>query len=288
MNKKQWVKDRYGKIARQGGSCCGPNAGQTCCGPVASVPADVATSSRADTCAAGIGYSQAELASLPEGANMGLGCGNPVALASLTKGETVLDLGCGAGVDCFLAANRVGPEGRVIGVDMTEEMIQRARWNAEAGGYENVEFRVGDIENLPVEDESVDVVLSNCVLNLVPDKDRAFAEIARVLKPGGRLCVSDIVRHGPLPDCLNTPEAYSACAAGALLKDDWLAKARAAGLTEITILDEVSADAILDCVDVEELGRQVGPVDLNALRGLLSSVTIEARKPAADGSAGTS
>ncbi len=170
-----------------------------------------------------IGYSDADIDAVPEGANLGLGCGNPVALASLKEGETVLDLGSGAGFDSFLAAERVGTEGKVIGVDMTPDMLDKARENARKGNYKNVEFRLGEIENLPVADNAVDVIISNCVINLAPDKKRVFDEAFRVLKPGGRLMVSDIVLTKELPAALkNSIEAYVGCVAGASKKDDYL------------------------------------------------------------------
>ena len=178
---------------------------------------------------------------VPEGANLGLGCGNPVALASIKDGETVVDLGSGAGFDCFLAASRVGQHGRVIGVDMTPEMVARARENAIKGGYSNVEFRLGEIENLPVEDSLADLVISNCVINLSTDKARVFAEAYRVLKPSGRLMVSDIVLLKPLPPpILNSIAAYVGCIAGAAMKTDYIAAIRTAGFQDVTIIDETS------------------------------------------------
>jgi SAM-dependent methyltransferase len=176
---KKEVKKRYGNIAKTSGSCCGPNAG--CCGSAPS----------AEELSTEVGYTVAELATIPEGANLGLGCGNPVALASLKPGETVLDLGSGAGIDCFLAARKVGPRGRVIGVDMTEEMLRLARENVKKSGLTNVEFLQGEIENLPLEDATVDAVISNCVINLATDKERVFREVYRVLKPGGLFVVVD-------------------------------------------------------------------------------------------------
>jgi SAM-dependent methyltransferase len=186
-----------------------------------------------------MGYSDDEMIQVPEGANLGLGCGNPVAIASLSPGETVLDLGSGAGFDAFLAVAKVGKAGRVIGVDMTDEMLEKARENAKKGGYTNVEFRKGDIEDLPLEDEEVDVVISNCVINLAPDKGKVFKETYRVLKPGGRLMVSDVVLTKPLPDELkNDEELLSGCVAGAILKQDYLNLLKKAGFDKITIHKE--------------------------------------------------
>ncbi len=220
------VREGYGRIAQQSGSCCASQT--TCCG-----------AGVAETVSRSIGYSEEELGSVPEGANLGLGCGNPVALASLRKGETVLDLGAGAGFDCFLAADRVGKKGRVIGVDMTPEMVEKSRENARKGGYKNVEFRLGEIENLPVADNSVDVIISNCVINLSPDKKRVFHEAFRVLKPGGRLMVSDIVLLKELPDFIrNSVQAYVGCLSGAIMKDAYLKTMRAAGFREVKVLEE--------------------------------------------------
>lgn len=201
------VRERYARAATQGDGCCGPSdCGAPSNGSVATAgihatargTADADPSSAAELSCA-VGYDEAELASVPEGANLGLGCGNPVALASLAPGETVLDLGSGAGFDCFLASERVGPEGRVIGVDMTPEMLERARDNARRGGYRNVEFRLGEIEALPVPDGVVDIVISNCVLNLSASRPRVLAEVMRVLKPGGRVMISDLVSHREVP-----------------------------------------------------------------------------------------
>jgi len=186
-----------------------------------------------------IGYTEQDLATVPEGANLGLGCGNPVALASLHEGDIVLDLGAGAGFDCFLAAQRVGASGRVIGIDMTPEMIAKARENAQKSNYNNVEFRLGEIEHLPVADNSVDVTISNCVINLVPDKRTAFAEIFRVLKPGGRLMISDIVLLKELPDFIkNSAAAYVGCISGALMKDEYLKTIRETGFEAVQIVEE--------------------------------------------------
>jgi ubiquinone/menaquinone biosynthesis C-methylase UbiE len=184
-----------------------------------------------------IGYSEEELGAVPENADLGLGCGNPTAIASLREGQTVLDLGSGAGIDCFLAARQVGPSGRVIGVDMTPEMIERARANAEQGGHVNVEFRLGEIEQLPVADASVDVVISNCVLNLSPAKERALAEAYRVLRPGGRVVVSDMVSERPVPAILEgNLDAVAACMP--TQRERYLDQFRAVGFTDVRITSE--------------------------------------------------
>lgn len=181
---------------------------------------------------------------IPEGSNLGLGCGNPVALASLKEGEVVLDLGSGAGFDCFLAANQVGKSGKVIGVDMTTEMLDRARENARKGGYANTEFRLGEIENLPVADNHVDVIISNCVINLSPDKEKVFREAFRVLKPGGRLMVSDIVLLKDLPEEIkNSVAAYLGCLAGAITKGEYLKAIQAAGFQETCVVGETTFPA---------------------------------------------
>lgn len=221
---KKAVRDNYGKIAAENSSCCEPKS----CG-----------CNTLDDQSHGIGYTYEELSSLPEGSNLGLGCGNPIAHASLKEGEVVLDLGAGAGIDCFLAAVAVGEKGKVIGVDMTPEMIFKARENAEKGNFKNVEFRLGEIEKLPVSDNSVDAIISNCVINLSTDKDAVFKEAYRVLKPGGRLMVSDIVLLKPLPDFVkNAVQAYVGCVAGASLKEEYLNKMGNSGLKSIKILEE--------------------------------------------------
>ena len=195
----------------------------------------------------GIGYNKAELEALPEGAVLGVGCGNPVALASLKEGEVVLDLGSGAGIDVFLAASRVGAKGRVIGVDMTPEMLSRAVENAKRGGYDNVEFRQGEIEELPVEDNSVDCVISNCVINLSVDKDKTFSEAFRTLKPGGRLMVSDIVLTKDLPrEIVKNVEAYTGCVSGAVKSDDYLAAIKGAGFADITVVSQTDASFLAE------------------------------------------
>jgi SAM-dependent methyltransferase len=223
---RKYVRERYAGIARQGGSCCGPKA--SCCGEDA-----------ADTTGRKIGYSEEELKAVPQGANLGLGCGNPIALASLKEGETVLDLGSGAGFDCFLAAREVGPEGRAIGVDMTPEMVEKARENARKGGYGNVEFRLGEIEHLPTADNSVDAVISNCVINLSTAKGEVFAEAYRVLKPGGRIMISDLVLSRELPGPVaRSLAAYAGCISGAIRKDEYLRLMEAAGFQGVQIVQE--------------------------------------------------
>ena len=224
---KELVKSRYGKVALQSIPCCG--TGKSCCGSSGSA-GDISRS---------VGYDDKDLNSVPEGANLGLGCGNPTALASLKEGDTVLDLGSGAGFDAFLAAARVGTAGKVIGVDMTPEMIEKAKVNAARGGFKNVEFKLGEIEGLPIPDNTVDVVISNCVINLSPNKKRVFGEAFRVLKPGGRLIVSDLVLLQELPEVVRqSVEAYVGCIAGAIMKDEYLAAIDAAGFRNVTVLGE--------------------------------------------------
>ena len=223
---KEVVKSRYAKVALENIPCCGP--GKSCCG-----------SPDAHALSKKVGYNDMDLNSVPEGANLGLGCGNPVALATLRPGDVVLDLGSGAGFDAFLAATKVGSSGRVIGVDMTPEMIEKATANAVKAGYKNVEFRLGEIENLPVADKEVDVIISNCVINLSPEKEKVFKEAFRVLRPGGRFMVSDLVLLKPLPEILrNSIEAYVGCIAGAVMKDAYLAAITEAGFRDVTVVGE--------------------------------------------------
>ncbi|MFH1653560.1 MAG: arsenite methyltransferase [Pseudomonadota bacterium] len=222
---KKQVKSGYAKIASKGSSCC---SGSSCCGSV-----DVAKISKK------IGYTESDIESVPEGANLGLGCGNPVAIASLKEGDIVLDLGSGAGFDAFLAAKKVGNSGKVLGVDMTTEMIEKARSNAKKGNYSNVEFRLGEIEKLPVDDNSIDVIISNCVINLSTDKESVFREAYRVLKDGGKLMVSDLVLKKELPKNIReSVEAYVGCVAGAILKEAYIEQISKAGFKEIRIMDE--------------------------------------------------
>ncbi|WXG42235.1 MAG: arsenite methyltransferase [Candidatus Freyarchaeum deiterrae] len=238
---KKVVRKSYAKVAKQDNSRHAPTSSSSCCGGSGSTDDAVSDFSKQ------IGYTDAELKSVPKGANLGLGCGNPVALASLKEGETVLDLGSGAGFDSFLAANKVGEKGKVIGVDMTPEMLEKARENARKANYTNVEFRLGEIENLPAADNSVDVIISNCVINLAPDKARVFGEAFRVLRPGGRLMVSDMVLLKNLPDEIkNSIEAYTCCIAGAILKNDYIELIKDAGFKDVKIMDEtvLTPDAV--------------------------------------------
>lgn len=269
---KKVVREGYAQIARQGSSCCAPAS--SCCGG----------GSLARTLSKNVGYTEEELKAVPDGANLGLGCGNPVALASLKEGETVLDLGSGAGFDCFLAANKVGEKGRVIGVDMTPEMLEKARENARQGDYRNVEFRLGEIENLPVADNSVDVIISNCVINLSPDKRRVFAEAFRVLKPGGRLMISDIVLLKELPDFIkDSIEAYIGCLSGAIMKNEYLGAIKAAGFQKVRIVDETSFP--IECMANDSTAKAViknlaiPPEELNDLASSVVSVKVYAVKP---------
>lgn len=222
------VRDRYGKAATESRSCCGGTDAN-----------DALRGSDPSMKSTDFGYTASELVSLPEGADLALGCGNPTAIAGISPGETVLDLGSGAGIDCFLASIRVGPTGTVIGVDMTAEMLSKARANAERGGYDNVEFRLGEIENLPVADSSVDLIISNCVINLSTDKGRVFAEAFRVLKPGGKLMISDPVLLKPLPEDLKDNVALlTGCIAGAMEKEAYLAEIRNAGFGTVRVEKE--------------------------------------------------
>lgn len=266
MNKEEEirksVRENYARIARESKSCC-------------------CQSTQAEDISKSIGYSDEELESVPEDANLGLGCGNPVALASLKEGEIVLDLGAGAGFDVFLAANRVGNSGRVIGVDMTPEMVGKARANALNGGYENVEFRLGEIENIPAADSSVDVITSNCVINLSPDKQRVFKDALRVLKPGGRLMVSDIVLLKELPDAIKqSVAAYVGCVAGALMKDDYLKAIREAGFQDVNVLDETLFP--IDCISYDSTTKAVIDklkANREDIENSVASIKVKAMKP---------
>lgn len=282
---REKVLEGYTKIARDGqwsgvqaapeagGSCCG---GGGCCGP---------TTLTADQVAQAVGYGAQDLTALPEGANMGLSCGNPTAIAALRAGEVVLDLGSGGGMDCFMAGPRVGPTGRVIGVDMTPDMLAKARRNIASyraqSGLDNVEFRLGEIENLPVADASVDVVLSNCVINLSPDKARVWREVVRVLKPGGRVAISDLALLRPLPESVVADvEALIGCVAGAQLVETIRGEMASAGLVDITLTNKpqyVQAMSTwqdplyLKIIDALPEGTQIGDY--------ITSLDIAARKP---------
>jgi arsenite methyltransferase len=246
---KELVRDWYGDVATRTAGCCGPT-----------------TASHDISCS--MGYSAAELTSLPEGADLGLGCGNPQALAAMRPGEVVVDLGSGAGIDCFLAAHQVGASGRVIGIDMTHEMLAKARANAEKVGAANVEFRLGEIEHLPIADNTADVVISNCVINLVPDKEQVYREAFRVLKPGGRIAIADVVNTAPLPaELASDATLLCACLAGAETTrqiEDWLA---GAGFTDIRITIKPGSREL---VESWAPGRAIGDY--------VASATIEARK----------
>lgn len=260
---KKVLKKTYGTIAQKEG--CGCGCGPSSCGP--------AITSK-------IGYDDKELEKVPEEANLGLGCGNPTAFASLREGETVLDLGSGPGLDCFLAADKVGKTGWVIGVDMTPEMVEKARANALKSNSTNVEFRLGEIERLPVEDSSVDVIISNCVINLSPDKARVFREAFRVLRPGGRLMVSDIVLAGELPQWVKeSVTAYSACISGAEKKNQYLEQMEKAGFENITVLREIPFTVDLIALSSEYACCGSELPDLSDCDGLVSSITVSARKP---------
>ncbi|MGE5235165.1 MAG: arsenite methyltransferase [Acidobacteriota bacterium] len=272
---KTAVRDHYASIARGGTSCCGssPRA-SSCCG---STPVPIQVSRT-------IGYTAQEVEMVPEGSNLGLGCGNPLAFAALRSGDVVVDLGSGAGFDCFLAGNRVGPEGRVIGVDMTPEMLDRARANAARDGVTNVEFRLGEIENLPVADATADMVISNCVINLSTDKPRVFAEALRVLKPGGQLMVSDLVLRRALPESVRrSVEAYAGCIAGAMLKDDYLEAIRAAGFADVTVEAEHGYDIGCSSPDATETAvladTSISAEDLRAAAEAVISVKVRAVRP---------
>jgi len=251
---KKMVREGYVKAIQKNTGCCSSGS---CCGSM-SQPRVISEK---------VGYSVEDMNAVPEGANLGFGCGNPVAFAAIQEGDVVLDLGSGAGFDAFLAAQKVGKTGRVIGVDMTPEMIAKAGENAGKGDYSNVEFRLGEIESLPVEDRSVDLIISNCVINLSPEKEKVFKEAFRVLKPGGKLMVSDLVLTRDLSEGLKTSmEAYVGCLAGAIKKDDYLGLIRAAGFQDIKVISEASypVDAMFE--------------DLKSAEGAVVSMKVSAVK----------
>ena len=254
------VRKRYGKIAKTDSCGCGCTS----------------TSQQ-------LGYSKSELNSVPEGADLNLGCGNPVALASLKEGETVIDLGSGGGLDCFLAAKKVGSTGKVIGVDMTAEMLERARANCKKGGYKNVEFRLGEIENLPVADNTADAIISNCVINLSINKQRVFQEAYRVLKPKGRLMISDMVLLKDIPDKVkNNVLAYVGCVAGAEKKDDYLNKIKQAGFKQVEVVAENHLpEVMLNEPDVKAFIKEqnLTKQETTAISNAVVSIKISAIKP---------
>jgi ubiquinone/menaquinone biosynthesis C-methylase UbiE len=226
-----------------------------------------------------MGYSKEELDSLPEGTDLGLGCGNPTAFASIQPGDVVVDLGSGAGIDCFLAAQKAGETGKVIGVDMTGQMIDKARANAKQGGYTNVEFRLGEIENMPIADNTADLIISNCVINLSPDKPRVFREAHRVLKPGGRLMVSDIVILRPLPEHIrNSVRAYTGCIGGAMLMEEYLDAVKSAGFEDVQIIDKTGdSEAALEVAGIED--GDLSQEELNkVIMKSVVSIKVSARK----------
>lgn len=244
---KKIVKNRYGEIAESGKSCCPSRA----CNPSPIEQAKL------------IGYSEKDIKNVPEASNMGLGCGNPVALASLREGETVLDLGSGGGIDVFLASKKVGSKGKVIGIDMTKKMIEKSRETAKKYGYNNVELRLGEIEHLPIEDNSIDVIISNCVINLSSDKEKVFKEAYRVLKPSGKIMISDLVTEGKLPEKIKKSfDAWAGCIAGALEKNEYLRIIRKVGFKDVRIVSESSF-----IIDVSK-----------ELRGKITSVKVEGYK----------
>lgn len=268
------VRERYARTARGGTAGCGcggVESASSCCG----APASASPSEQ-------VGYSREDLASIPVESDMGLGCGNPTAIGELRPGETVVDLGSGGGIDCFLAARKVGLQGKVIGIDMTPEMIDRARAAAAKGSYTNTEFRLGEIENLPLADGVADVVISNCVINLSPDKRRVFREAFRVLKPGGRMMISDIVLRGELPEqARQSIELWAGCVAGAMLEADFVRAIREAGFTDVMVLSERKAGELFgeeQASDLLEKAPGLSREELRRLGEVVVSVQLKARK----------
>ena len=256
---REAVRERYAEISKGDASCASASTSPCACQPAAS----------ADEISASLGYSSQELESAPDGANLGLGCGNPAAIASLKPGEAVVDLGSGGGFDCFLAAKQVGENGQVIGVDMTPEMITKARANATKGGYENVDFRLGEIEHLPVADASVDVVISNCVINLSPDKPAVYREAWRVLKPGGRIAISDVLRTAELPEKIRNDLAlFGGCVAGAASVEEVESMLREAGFEDVRVKPNDES---------REFIREWGPG--SKIEDYIVSASMEAVKP---------
>jgi arsenite methyltransferase len=267
---KEEVKKHYGKIAEgKRSGCCG---GSSCCG-----------SGQTTEIGRAIGYQEKEMESVPKGANLGLGCGNPTALASIKEGEIVLDLGSGAGFDAFLASQKVGTRGKVIGVDMTPSMVARAKSNAKKGGYANVEFRLGEIENLPIENKSVDLIISNCVINLSPDKEKVFKESYRVLKNGGRIMVSDLVLAKSLPEKIRkSVAAYVGCIAGAMMEDEYLNAVKKVGFSDVRVMEKtfypveaMANDATSQLLTDEE---RISAADLKSIGKSVLSIKVQGFK----------
>lgn len=275
---KKAVRKAYTRVAKNG--CCSESGenkkhvqSEGCCQNIS-----------VDEMSKKIGYSLVELAEVPDGSNLGVGCGNPIALASIKKGEKVLDLGSGAGFDCFLAANRVGASGNVIGVDMTPEMLDKARKIAKENLYNNVEFRLGEIENLPAGNNSVDVVISNCVINLSPDKEKVFQEAFRVLKPGGRLIVSDIVLLDELPESIkNSDKLYTECISGAVLKEEYISLIKKAGFVNVTIQKETQfpVKVVFDDQETLDTVEKQGILleDIKKVVESVQSISVQGEKP---------
>lgn len=267
---RKTVREGYGRIARERSSCC--SSSSLCCGK-----------NETDTTSKGLGYRDEQLTSVPQDADLGLGCGSPVNQAELKRGEIVLDLGSGGGLDCFLAAREVGSEGRVIGVDMTPDMIDLARRNAARGGYSNVEFRLGEIEHPPAADASVNVILSNCVINLSPDKGTVYREMHRILKSGGRFVVSDIVLTKPLPDFIRqSVAAYNGCISGAMLKDRYLELIQNAGFHDVMVLESkvFPVDYLINDPSVQNLIHEAGisADQVKDVMGTVESITVKGWK----------
>lgn len=275
---KKTVREGYAKVAKNNTPCCGSSGSES------SGSCDCGPSTDQESVSKAIGYSKEELEALPEGADLGLGCGNPTALASIEEGETVIDLGSGAGIDCFLAAKKVGKNGKVIGVDMTPEMLDRARANAKNGNVENVEFRLGEIDNLPVADNTADLIISNCVINLAPDKKRVFEEAFRILKPGGRVMISDIVLLGELPEALKaSKEAYVGCISGAIPREEYLQTIKDAGFERVEVVSEATfpVEDVISSENAQKILKDTNLTSEEALKAAIkvSSVKVRAYKP---------
>ena len=293
---RQSVREAYSRRVNEspGSSCCGSTAptensalnacSTSTCGGAIRLPAEQREVFMKKY-STQLGYTEEDLNNIPDGSNLALGCGNPTAHASIKDGETVLDLGSGGGLDCFIAANKVGKSGKVIGVDMTPAMLSRARENAVKGNYDNVEFRLGEIENLPVADNSADLIISNCVINLSPDKKQVFREAFRALKPGGRLMVSDIVLLKELPDAIrNNAQMYASCIGGAIMKDKYLEAIEYAGFNDVEIINQSdfsTTELLLGDDDIKEaLGDQIETVKkIDQLDIDSTSIKVKAIKP---------